>query len=217
MNGLLIKDLQLLKSQKNFFIMMFIITIGMVGLSYDSYFAISFITFVMTLFTLSTISYDEFDNGYPFLMTLPFSRKNYVLEKYLFGILLGICGWMYAFTVITGFQLLNGQLISIDDIIPSILIIPSMLIVLAIMLPFHFKYGGEKGRIMIIAVVACVILLAVTVFKIASNFNINLMVLFDQLLSADAKIIIMVIILLVAIFFGISYGISNRIVSHKEY
>ena len=34
---------------------------------------------------MSSISYDEFDNGNAFLFSLPITRKDYVLEKYIFG------------------------------------------------------------------------------------------------------------------------------------
>lgn len=45
---------------------------------------------ICSMFSLSTISYDEFDNGNAFLFSLPITRKGYVIEKYIFGIMLGV-------------------------------------------------------------------------------------------------------------------------------
>lgn len=92
MTGLLIKDFRLLKVQKNFFTLIVFILLGMILFSENNFFAISFATFIFSLFSTSTVSYDEFDNGNPFLFSLPVTRKGYVLEKYCFGLifLLGV-------------------------------------------------------------------------------------------------------------------------------
>ena len=60
MKGLLIKDLRLMKVQKNFFFIFIVIAIGMGAFSYNISFMVGFLSFVLSLFTLSTISYDEF-------------------------------------------------------------------------------------------------------------------------------------------------------------
>ena len=62
MKGLLIKDFKLMKEQKNFLLIILIITIGMSLFTNDLSFALGFLTFIVSLFSLSTISYDEFDN-----------------------------------------------------------------------------------------------------------------------------------------------------------
>lgn len=61
--------------------------------------------------------WDEQDNGYPLLMTLPVMRKTYVIGKYIFGLLFGGGAWLIA---------------------------------VAIMLPFQFKFGSERGRIVLL-------------------------------------------------------------------
>ena len=91
MKGLLIKDFKLLKVQKNSFLLILCIAIGMEIFtnSTSSSFIIGYLSFVATLFTLSSISYDEFDNGNAFLFSLPITRKSYVIEKYGFGMIMG--------------------------------------------------------------------------------------------------------------------------------
>ncbi len=66
------------------------ISIIMIIVSPGTSFPIGFLGFVGALFSLSSISYDEFDNGNAFLFSLPITRKDYVLEKYIFGLISGI-------------------------------------------------------------------------------------------------------------------------------
>ena len=89
MKGLMIKDLKLMKAQKNFFLLILAVAVGMILFSEDVTFGLGFLTFVVSLFTLSTISYDEFDNGNAFLFSLPITRQTYVFEKYSLSLLLG--------------------------------------------------------------------------------------------------------------------------------
>lgn len=55
--------------------------------------AVPYVTMMFSIFSLTTISYDEFDNGMSFLFTLPVNRVKYVVEKYIFGILVCLCGF----------------------------------------------------------------------------------------------------------------------------
>lgn len=66
MTGLLVKDFKLMATQKNFFLVILLIVIGMISFTEDVSFPLGFLTFALSLFTLSTISYDEFDNGMRF-------------------------------------------------------------------------------------------------------------------------------------------------------
>ncbi|MBR5794701.1 MAG: ABC-2 transporter permease [Erysipelotrichaceae bacterium] len=91
MKGLLVKDLRLLLSQSRFYIILLIV-LFVSGTSTQATFVSGYIAVVFPMFAVSTISYDEYDNGNAFLFTLPFSRKEYVLAKYIFGLLLCVFG-----------------------------------------------------------------------------------------------------------------------------
>ena len=81
MKGLMIKDFRLMFRRKRSFI--FILLCGfIVNFSTDAEFFVGWLMLIGSLFALSTIAYDEHDNCYPFLMTLPITRKGYVIEKY---------------------------------------------------------------------------------------------------------------------------------------
>lgn len=56
MKGLLVKDFKLMMLQRNFFLLILVIVIGMMAFTDDVVFPLGFLSFVVSLFTLSTIS-----------------------------------------------------------------------------------------------------------------------------------------------------------------
>ena len=85
MTGILMKDLMMLKCQKQFFFVM-----GVVGLMflviYDNpTLVFGYLTIMFSFIPLTTLAYDDADNGSAYLFTLPVSRKGYLVEKYLFS------------------------------------------------------------------------------------------------------------------------------------
>ena len=94
MRGLICKDLRLMMVQKNFLIMLAAVALVSLAAMDDPMFVIMYMTLIFTSFILSTMSYDEFDNGFPFLFTLPITRKLYVREKYVLALLSGAAAWV---------------------------------------------------------------------------------------------------------------------------
>ena len=92
MKGLLIKDIKLMKNQKTFFAAMIFVGIMFLITQETPYFVIAYITTMFSMFTITTLTYDEFENGAAFLFTLPFSRRDYVKEKYLYGMITCVLG-----------------------------------------------------------------------------------------------------------------------------
>ena len=74
MKGLFVKDIELMKQQKQFFVLVVVmgVILNLAGSGSVS-FAIGYFTIVTAIFAITTISYDEFDNGLAFLMTLPWA------------------------------------------------------------------------------------------------------------------------------------------------
>ena len=126
MKGLLIKDFKLLKVQKNSFLLILCIAIGMEIFtnSTSSSFIIGYLSFVATLFTLSSISYDEFDNGNAFLFSLPITRKSYVIEKYGFGMIMGSSFWAFGTLIVILKEIIAMKYVSIDTIMAAFIILP---------------------------------------------------------------------------------------------
>lgn len=217
MKGLLIKDFKLMLMQKNFFIIIIVVACLISISSQDPTFMIGFITLILSLFTVSTISYDEFDNGYPFLLTLPFSRKTYVLEKYVYGLILGTGAWIVS-VIICGLMLIaQGKPVTSDMLIGAFVILPMLLVIESLMIPVHLRFGGEKGRYALIACVGVLVVIGFVVMKIVEIFHIDVLPL---ILAIDAlgPVMFMVILLMIGfLIMLVSLKVSLSIMNKKEF
>ena len=147
MLGLMEKDLRLTLARKQTMFIFLALALVM-GLSMEGTFLIGYLTMLATVVAIGTISYDEFDNGFAFLMTLPFDRKTYVREKYLFCLLMAAAAWcLGAILYGAGNSAVNMRDSLIDELPMLLAMIPVVYLSAAIMIPMQLKFGSEKGRI----------------------------------------------------------------------
>ncbi|MEE0777615.1 MAG: ABC-2 transporter permease [Massilimicrobiota sp.] len=217
MKGLLIKDFKLMLMQKSFFIIIIVVACLISISSQDPTFMIGFITLILSLFTVSTISYDEFDNGYPFLLTLPFSRKTYVLEKYVYGLILGTGAWIVSVMICSLMLIVQGKPVTSDMLIGAFVILPMFLVIESLMIPVHLRFGGEKGRYALIACAGVLVVIGFVVMKIVEIFHIDVLPL---ILAIDAlgPVMFMVILLMIGfLIMLVSLKVSLSIMNKKEF
>lgn len=217
MKGLLIKDFKLLKNQRNFFIILVAMAIGMSVFMEDTSFIIGYLTLICSMFTLSSISYDEFDNGNAFLFSLPITRKSYVWEKYGFGLIIGMVSWLFAtiIAIIAGFM--KNPVTLKDTMTVALLELLIFIILLSVMLPFQLKFGGEKSRTAIICAVGMVFVIAYIAVKIAGFFNIDLIAIFNNIPTISISMLIIIISAISVILLLVSLKTSVCIMNKKEF
>lgn len=146
MLGMMRKDLCLLLQRSRAMLMMAGVGI-IIGFSTDGSFMIGYLTMISAILTISTISYDEFDNGYPFLLTLPVTRKSYVTAKYIFCFLGDLVGWAAASVIYAGCCLAKGAGLGMEQLAAALVFLPVVGLMSAVMLPLQLKYGAEKSRL----------------------------------------------------------------------
>lgn len=218
MKGLLLKDFKLVKLQKNFFFMIIAVAVGLTIINDDATFMLGFLTFVMSMFTLSTISYDEFDNGNAFLFTLPVSRKSYVVEKYVFSLLLGGGSWVLAVLFAVVFSIIQGTVSVLEVVMAAVVIFVIMLMVQAAMIPFQLKFGGEKGRIAMVGAVGILFIIGFVAVKIAEGLGIDLLnVGIGSLSTVNMGMAVAIAIAVDAVVLLVSMKISISIMDRKEF
>lgn len=167
MRGLLIKDIKLMKNNgKSLFLILIFVGATMGIVMKNVYMSVGYAFFIFTMFTVSTISYDEYDNGYPFLFTLPITRKQYVNEKYLFVFILvalsfGIGALVGAVQIL--FFESEGSYADILMIYGAYAAI--MLAMNAILIPLKLKFEAEKSRFAIPIVFGGTAIVAVIAVK----------------------------------------------------
>lgn len=164
MKGMLIKDFRILKYQgKTLFLMLLVVAVLM-NLITDvgPTFIVGYITIIFSLFTVTTVSYDEFDNCYLFLMTLPVTRKKYVNEKYLFALLSIIFAWCAG--IVLGIILMivqpSGEVDAADWFGTCLGYIFTAWIFVSVMLPLRLKFDAEKARYADLIMIAAVAIAA---------------------------------------------------------
>ena len=215
MRGLFEKDFRLL-CQNRQTLVLFLMMAGFLGLTQNGTFVLGYLSFMFSILLTSTISYDEMDQGFEFLMTLPVTPKTYVQEKY------GFCTVGVIFSVIlsgiiylTAKGIHGEQILLGEELLTVLIFVPIVWCVIAIMVPIQLKFGAEKGRIAILMVYGGSAFLLYFVLKWIGEENVKLMTNFLNQWQPEA--LVLGGFLLSGLVLVISYGISRRIMEQKEY
>lgn len=217
MKGLLIKDFKLMKNQGRTYIIIALICVFMAITLDDWIFVVGYMTGIGGMFALSSISYDEFDNGYSFLFSLPVTRKEYAVEKYGFGILLGVCTWLFALVTVIVTSSLR-QTVTVKDVMSqAVIFLPALLALISVMLPFYLKYGGEKGRILIFICIGALFVIAFTIKKLVDVWHINVSSVISRFSEMGVGVVCLLAFAVSLVILLISLRISIGIMEKKEF
>lgn len=218
MKGLPLKDLKLMLNQKKFFIMMLVIAIIIAFSSNNPSFVLGYMTFFISIIALSTINYDEFNNGYTFLFTLPFTKKDYTLEKYILTYLTAFISWIFSMLLSAIlYIILDGSYNVRDGLIEGISTLMIFIIILSIMLPIKLKAGIEKSNIVQSLLMGIIFIFILGINLILDLFNIDLSSLIIFLERINIYNLILALFIIVTIITVISYFISIKIMDKKEF
>ena len=223
MKGLIKKDLLNLSSYKvSLLITIIFCSIAIAGTENASI-APMIICIIIGMISLSTFNYDEVSKSEKYILSLPVTRKELVISKYIIAIFSVIIGAILgAFLTIIVVNIMNylrpDNLISLDYdnlFINSLGGIFGIVLIQAIQIPSIYKWGAEKGRIqMFILIFLIVLIIAGTGFlltKLGVNLDMNQVNTFIETYGAY------ILILLIIIMYAISYKISYKIFSKKDY
>ena len=218
MKGLLIKDFKLLKGQKQFFAAVLIVMTVFLMTSTSLSFVISYITVMMGMLTLTTIGYDEHENGMGYLFTLPVSRKGYVREKYLFGIMTTLP----VLAVVSAIAFLVSGIRHIDfsveewggAIMGSMLVVTMML---SLLIPIELKFGAERSRIAMTLVFGGAFAVVYIVAKASEFLGIDWKIWLDRLNGLDLPVVWGAFAVICGGALSISYLFSLRFLMRREF
>ncbi len=218
MKGLLIKDFRFLLGQQKFFLTVAAIGILFMFLNADPSFAIGYMTVLCSFFTISTISYDEFDNGMAFLMTLPFERKRYVQEKYLFGILCALFADVVSvLAAIVYLFFMQSTTNWMKAVLTGIVMLGMVLLFLMVSIPIEIKFGVEKGRIAMFLVYGIIFLGIFIIGMLLAKMNVDMEMLLVNIMQMKRSMLILAAVLFLGVAGVISYFLSVRFIEKKEF
>lgn len=217
MKGLLEKDLRLMISRKQS-ILIFIVASIFVAFTMEGSFVVSYLTMLFTVIAISTLSYDEYDNGFAFLMTLPFSRKTYVREKYIFTLFAEITAWIVSVILYYAVNMIKGVRLDLLSEAPVLLMyLPLLFLMACMMLPIQFRFGAEKSRTAYFIVIGGLAVLLFIVFKLIGSGDGSIDIIETALSFLFSPVGIITVTAVFLILVAVSYLLSVRIMEKKEF
>ena len=200
MKGLFKKDLLLLKSQTKYIVMIVVICLIMAYANSGFAYISSYLTFMGTGLVFNSFSYDMYHNEMAYLFALPFSKKEYCIEKYIYALSVTFISWLIAFLITSATH------INLETVIVQLAMLFSGFIYLSITIPVVIRYGREKATIIVLMLVLLLFLAvasgATSVGMLMSNFS--------------GFILIGIYALIVLIALIISYRSTITILNDKE-
>ena len=214
MKGLILKDLlNLRKNLKTIIIMCLFYTLLFSTL--NPTFLSGIITILFAMQILTTFSYDDYSKWNMYALSLPITKKQLVLSKYILGISFIIFGGVFSFILTSLLSLFKGSFI-LGDLVASIIGSTGiMILMILILLPLIFKYGVERSRIMLLAIFAIPTVLILIISKVLALTGIPFPS--EEQLNALLPVICIIATLILIAGIYVSYMTSVKIITKKEY
>ena len=215
--GLIIKDLLQLKTYKRTLIIFIIVFVATsIAQENTRNMLVILMTLGLGMFSIATFSYDEMAKADKYILTLPLTRKEVVLSKYILVIIATIVGAIFGVlaTIILSFvrqeELVNFQ----ELIILAISGIFGIGMVEAIQIPCIYKYGAEKGRIQIFIFLAILAFVVGGIVFVGEKMNVNFLT--NDRINVFMNFLPIILIIVTILIYFISYKVSYKIFCKKE-
>ena len=216
MKGLIIKDLCVIKNQMRSLLLILVFFVFISIINKDATFTLFLVPFYMIMILITTFSYDEFNKWECYCNSLPLSRKEIVKAKYLLfnasSLVVLVLGVLASFIIPnfienTTFESIYASIIGVAF---------GICLVISLLIPFYYKFGSQKGRIMLFLTIAILALLIGTITSLDVFNNIELMNIINSLNNLSLGMFTLLLIIVTVIIMTISYYISVRIYNNKE-
>lgn len=217
MKGLFLKDFRYLLLQKSFFGLILIIGLALSLTMGDRYyFVLGYLTFMGAILGFITITMDDQTNGMAFLFTLPFSRRQYVQEKYLLSLIMLFLSCTISLMVVFLTRWIKHYTTPPSEILFAALGCCACLIFfLSLMLPLTLKFGEERARLAYLISLGAFIVAIVPIITLINFLNTTHSFSLLWLISTEVWLMLGTFIILLCLV--ISYRISLRILEHRDF
>lgn len=151
MIGLIVKDLMTIQRQlkSQAFVVLFLLVMAI--FMHQSSMLLAVIVFIVTIQAITALTYDEQSSWDKYANTLPISKGDIVLSKYILSVLLIIIGLVIALPIIFIINYFTDNGITTDFFLTFNMIVTLALCLLAVLLPIYIKFGSIKGKMVLIA------------------------------------------------------------------
>lgn len=148
MKALLIKDIINLKSYARTIMILvaFYVILPFVTPMDISFFS-GMICILFVMMAITAFSYDNISKWDLFALSLPVSRKQMVMEKYLLSFIMMLTGGAVTSVLSIAATIFTGKTLTSDIFLVIYTLMGASLLYVSILLPFLYKFGVEKSRI----------------------------------------------------------------------
>ena len=151
MKGLILKDLLVLRQQSKIYLFMIVMFAAFAFINEDPSFAGGMVAIVAVMLPITALSYDERAGWDRLALSMPVSRKDMVLSKYLLG--LGFSVVAFLISLLLGLKSNDPAGEPAGTALLTALVFWSICILLfAILMPLFIQIGVEKGRMVMMLV-----------------------------------------------------------------
>lgn len=148
MRGLLLKDLLNLRKQSKVYLLL-IVFYSIIGFTNRNTAMFGgMISIVAAMIPITALAYDERSKWDGYALTMPLSRGTLVLSRYILGLIfIGAASILsFAFSAF----LSEGNLY--ENLMSNLIVLAVGIILMSVIIPLLFKYGVEKGRILMMVI-----------------------------------------------------------------
>ena len=217
MKGLILKDLLTLKNQMRN-IMIIIIGFIILSIMMENYFYIAFIIpFYIVMLVISTFSYDELNNANTYIVALPYNRKTIVKARYYLSLMSIITSLLIGAILSLVTPLLNPDMDFMSTFASSVATIIGVILVISLLMPCFYKFGVQKGRVILFIAIMAVSFLIGIILSLFENSTLKIAEFFSALENTNYVILIAGAILIILLILYISYLFSCKIFKNKEF
>lgn len=211
MKGLIKKDFLLLKNNLVYYLVVTIVFVAfsITGMDFNVAFMLPFIA---VMIFISTFSWDDFNNWNAYAITLPVGRKNIVKSKYISAVILMMVSSLLALSITVLTLVCSKETFDLTTVLSDIMgTLLGLVLVVSLLVPCIYKFGVEKGRIILFAMVFGVAILGGAISKLWDFSSIT------NWLNSLESIWFIIFPLVVFVSLGISYVVSKSIYLRKEF
>lgn len=201
MKGLILKDLMNFKQQWKVFAI-FLVLYAFISISSKNNYMGALLIVMCAVLPTTFMSYDEKAKWDKYALSMPLSRDDMVLSKYIISIIFFIAAFLLNILL----NLLMGSIQIKKVLFESTTLCAVGILYISIILPILFKYGVEKSRLIVMMIFFTPFIIAILSSKLGINVS------YKQILNTSYFTFLLISI----VIFIISTLISLSIYKKKE-
>ena len=208
MIGLVYKDLMVMKKTLALYMVIFAVY-GYMSIAYDQGgLLFAMVLILSSMVPVSSLAYDERSKWDRIANTTPLSRKEIVVAKYLFAMALTSVSVVVCFII----YLFDKRIPLTENLIMCYILAMAGMFYQALLLPVNIKFGAEKGRNIMLAIMFVPVVLVMMISK-SGIVNITSI---EAFIANNEHLLPYIITVVVLIVYVASVTLSVKIYENKD-